>query len=212
MTRLSEFDIVTVNVPFEAREARTIDVFGAQVLAIVGPTAALIGLDAREAGRLPEVVHGSLLTYTTAAGMIALKGALFHRRSTGDLRFTVGDGIGLNRRSATRIKADFKLRIGHMNSSDVVTGRSVDVSADGVLALTPLRAAVGDHVHVSIDIDPDEPPLRAVARVVRVGDGQLAMQFDLSERTPRSRLGRLVVEHNRELLDQRRRVLELVEF
>lgn len=212
MNRLSEFDIVTVNVPFEAREARTLDVFDAQVIAIVGPTAALEPVGLGDMARLPPIVRGSLVTYPTGSGLMALKGTLVHRRETGDVRFTVADGIGLNRRSATRIKAEFRMRVGHMNSSEVVTGVSVDVSADGVLAHTPLRAKAGDAVHVSIDIDPDEPPIRAVARVVRVGEGQLAMQFDLGERTARSQLGSIIVDHNREVLRRQRAALELVEF
>jgi hypothetical protein len=212
MNRLSEFDIVTVNVPFEARETRTLDVFDAQVIAIVGPTAALQPLDLSDLPRLPAVVRGSLVTYPTDGGLMALKGTLIHRRETGEVRFSVGDGIGLNRRSATRIKAEFRMRIGHMNSPEVMTGLSVDVSSDGVLARTPLRAQVGDDLHVSIDIDADAPPIRAVARVVRVGDGELAMQFGLDERTARSQLGRIIVEHNRELLRRQREVLELVEF
>lgn len=212
MNRLSEFDIVTVNVPFEAREARTLDVFDAQVVAIVGPTAALEPVDLGDLGRLPPIVRGSLVTYPTDNGLMALKGTLVHRRETGDVRFTVADGIGLNRRSATRIKAEFRMRIGHMNSSDVVNGLSVDVSSDGVLAKTPLRAKAGDAVHVSIDITPDEPPVRAVAHVVRVGEGELAMQFDLEERVARARLGSLIVDFNRELLRRQREVYELVEF
>ncbi|MDA0181609.1 PilZ domain-containing protein [Solirubrobacter phytolaccae] len=212
MNRLSEFDFVTVNVPFEAREARTLDVFDAQVVAIVGATAALEFVDLADQARLPAVVRGSLVTYPTDSGLMALKGTLVHRRDTGDVRFTVADGIGLNRRSATRIKADYRMRIGHMNSTEVVTGRSVDVSADGVLATTPLRANVGDDLHVSIDVDPDAPPVKAVARVVRVTPGELAMQFDLDERTARAQLGRIVVDHNREFLRRRREALQLVEF
>jgi hypothetical protein len=212
MNRLSEFDIVTVNVPFEAREARTLDVFDAQVIAIVGPTAAIEPVDLGDLSRLPPVVRGSLVTYPTDSGLMALKGTLVHRRETGDVRFTVADGIGLNRRSATRIKAEFKMRIGHMNSPEVVNGVSVDVSSDGVLAMCPLRANVGDAVHLSIDVHPDEPPVRAVAAVVRVSDGQLAMQLDLEERSARSRLGRIVVDFNREILRRQRAAYELVEF
>lgn len=212
MSRLCEFDIVTVNVPFEAREARTLDVFDAQVIAIVGPTAALDPIDLGDASRLPPIVPGCLLTYRTSGGLMALKGPLVHRRETGDVRFTVGDGIGLNRRSATRIRTDLRVHVGHLNTTDVVTGRSLDVSADGVLIATPLRAAIGDQVHVSLDVHPDEPPIRAIARVVRAGGGQLAVQLDLAERSARSRLGRMVVEHNRALLRTWREKHDLVEF
>ncbi len=54
MDRLSEFDVVMINIASTARSIRTVDTFEATVLAIVGGTAALEPLDPDEVADLPD--------------------------------------------------------------------------------------------------------------------------------------------------------------
>ena len=117
---------------------------------------------------------------------VGLKGTLVFRRESAELRFTVGDGVQLNRRSATRVKLALPLRLHRLGTPHARPGQTVDVRADGILAETSLQAAVGDRIQVEIELGLDAPPASATARVVRQASGLLAMQFAPEEAGVRS--------------------------
>ncbi|WP_157592569.1 PilZ domain-containing protein [Solirubrobacter soli] len=212
MRRLSEFDVVTLNVPFEALHARTIDVFDARVLAVVGPTAALEPIGGVDVYRLPERVSGALLSFRNGRTLVGLKGRLTARRDSGDVRFTVGDGVQLDRRAATRVPASFAVHLHRLGTLETRPGRSIDLSADGLLVQTTLKVIHGDALQVSIWLEPDAPPVEATAHVTRIEGDLIALQFAVAEVGARSRLARLVVEHNRAELRSRAAAYAAVEF
>lgn len=212
MKRLHEYQPVTINVPFVAREARTIELFDACVLALVDSTAALAPDPDVDLSRIPGRVENSLLSFRVDNALIGLKGLLRVRHSAGDVRFTVADGVQVNRRSATRIRLSLPMHLHKLGTTDAKPARSVDLSADGILAETALQVAVGDLVQLTIMLDAGSQPVEATAHVVRQGGGLVGLQIAATETGARARLARLVVAHNRERLEQHATEIQPVEF
>jgi PilZ domain-containing protein len=200
MNRLKEFAPVTLSLPQPERGPRTTDSLDAHVLAIIGPTAALEPAVPLDSLRLPGRVDDALLYFRHGHRLVGLKGFLMPRQDTGDLRFTVTDGVELPRRAATRITVSLPVRLRHPDAGDHRSGTTIDLSADGVLAEIDLEAAPGDRLLVSIDTVPGSEAVEATAHVVRRQSSLIAMQFAPEERAARGQLAQHVVEHNRRAL------------
>ncbi len=203
MERLSEFAVVTINIAFTARLARTVDVFQATVLAIVGGTAALEPFDPRDTVDLPDLAFDTVMSFKHKGAVIGLKGDLSKRAGGSDLRFSVADGVELPRRGATRVTVPLPMFVRLLRRGEEESATSVNVSANGVLMETVMNASPGDAIEIRIW--PGLPQeVAARGRVVRAGQGLVAVEIAPDERDARSRLATFVVEFNRQTLHRER--------
>jgi PilZ domain len=188
MDRLRENDTVTINLPVTGR--RTGD-FQCTVIAVSSAGAALEPPDA--ARSLPPSIEGVMLTFAHGRSLVGLKGTLTRDRDI--LHFAVADGVQIPPRRATRIDARLPVAIDHWS------GETLNVGADGLLASVELSVDVGDVVDVALEL-PDVVQTRG--RVVRHGDGLVAIQFLPDQREARRRVGAFVIEHAAAALRERR--------
>ncbi len=199
MDRLSEFGVVTINIAFSARLARSVDVLQATVLAIVGRTAALEPFDPRDTADLPDCAVGTVMSFKHKGAVIGLKGDLTKRADGSDLRFSVADGVQLPRRGATRVTVGVPMLVRLLRGGEEESAASVNLSANGVLMETALNASPADAVEIRIWPGLAEE-VAARGRVVRAGQGLMAVEIAPDERDARSRLATFVVEFNRQKL------------
>ena len=200
MNRLHEFDPVTLSLPQPDRGARIVDSLDATVVAIIGPTVALEPAVPLDSLRLPGRVEDALLYFRHGHRLIGLKGFLVPRHDSGDLRFTVADGVALPRRSATRVTVSLPVRLRHPDAADHRSGTTIDLSADGVLVESDLPAEAGDRLLASIVTGPDTHAVEAAVHVIRRRSTLIAMQFAPEERAARTQLAQYTVDHNRRAL------------
>lgn len=191
MQRLRAFDTVTLNVPYDSRSTGALAAIDARVLAVVGATATLEPTGSIDALRLPEFAPDTLLSFHSRGALVALKGFLQHA-PTGDLVFTVSDGVQLDRRTATRIEVELPVRL------EGAGGTTVNLSADGVLVETDVALELGARVQVAVELDPGAEPVTATAEVARRDGDLVGLRFLSGDH--RSKFARLVVESNRAAL------------
>jgi hypothetical protein len=201
MKRLAEFGVVVVNPPW--RGALRSDSFECHVLAVIGNTAALEPINRAATLWLPEQLDGALVSFRHEGSLVGLCGTLWLRKTVGDLRYTVTDGIhtGLRRATTVDVCAPITLRPG--GGADPVEGLTVNLSAYAILVATDLDAQPGDVVGFSLALPGIDDSVDAEATVVRLTDGRVALEVDVGDRDARSLLARFVVNHNRSVLRRR---------
>jgi hypothetical protein len=207
--RLREYDVVTITLPADDAKLRN-GCFECDVVAIMGNTTALEARDRSEVLWLPERVDGAFMSFRRDRELVGLKGILTTKDDVGDLRFTVSDGVQRRRRTSSRLEicAPITLTAG----GEQVGGVTLNVSADGILAESDLRAAIGDEVEFVLSLPGVDEALEGTASVLRQNEGLMALEFGRSQHELRSRLGMFVLEHNRAALRRTRGGLVEAEF
>ena len=121
-----------------------------------------------------------------------------------------GDCERIQRREWARIGTVVPIRVQHIDTQptssagtgepDVEAGETMtlNLSGGGVLINDPWRLPLGVDTRVEITIEPSQPPVRALARVVRdAGPEQKGLRFDDIEPQDSERLMRYVRERER---------------
>jgi len=203
MNRLREYDLVTVTLPEDDARLRNA-CFDCHVVAIVGATAALEAVERSQVVWLPERVEGAFMSYRHDDKLVGLKGVLTTKEDVGDLRFTVVDGVQQRRRSASQLDICAPVLLKRPGVGQECDGVTMNVSADGLLVESDLDATVGEQLELVLSLPGDDEPVQAVATVVRLNSGLVAVQLGHTERVARGRLGSFVLEHNRATLRRSR--------
>jgi nitrogen fixation protein len=140
---------------------------------------------------------------TSARGIQRFSGRLVLRGRADVFDIEVGgDMERIQRREWARVGAVAPIRIELVDEPDVDIGRgetqTLNVSGGGVLIRDPWRLPLGVDAHVEITIEAGEPPVRALARVVRdAGPDRRGLRFDDIEAQDSERLMRYVRERER---------------
>jgi nitrogen fixation protein len=139
----------------------------------------------------------------SARGIQRLSGRLVLRGRTDVFDVQVGgDMERIQRREWARVGAVAPIRIELVEEPDVDLGRgetqTLNVSGGGVLIRDPWRLPLGVDARVEITIEAGQPPVRALARVVRdAGPERRGLRFDDIEPQDSERLMRYVRERER---------------
>jgi hypothetical protein len=170
--RLSEDAVVTISLP--AGAPARLRYFNATVVARVKSEVALEphGVDVAS---VPSPSESVFLSFVYGSGLVALKGALTRER--GALRFRVQDGIRVHARRYTRVVAELPVSLQRADAEKGWSGTTVNLAQEGLLARTQLPAALDDDVAVTLWLPGIEQPLALQTRVVRHGDGMVALRF-----------------------------------
>jgi hypothetical protein len=203
LSSLFEFTEAVVSLPSK-RASVTRTSFGCTVVAIGGQTIALEPDDPMLFVGLTEHVPDAYLSYDLGGTTLALRGTLVSLDSNADLRFICTDPPVRGGREYTRVAVVMPVNVCRRGSNELSCCATVDVSATGLLVTSPLKVANGDRVDVELYL-PRSPHASGTARVVRAVGGRIALQLE----EPRGELGRVlgafVVDHNREIVRNRRR-------
>jgi hypothetical protein len=111
-----------------------------------------------------------------------------------------GDMERIQRREWARVGTVVPIRVELVDEPDLAGGETstLNLSGGGVLILDPWRLPLGVDARVEIVIDPAQPPIRALARVVRdAGPEHRGLRFDDIEPQDSERLMRFVRERER---------------
>ncbi len=163
--RLHEHIRVTVNLPPSDARARLRD-FDATVVELLDTAVVLQPVDI-DFDLIPGQTDEVFLSFVTGRGLVALKGAL--TRDHGGVRFQVQDGVRVRRQRATRV--DVELPVTLRRGEEEAVGTTANLSSDGVLVRTALRVELADRIVVTLAAGD------FTGRVVRHGDGMVALQF-----------------------------------
>jgi PilZ domain len=190
MQRLNELDIVTINLPHAARALRLRD-FECLVVGLAPWAALLQPLEDAEQP-LPERVEHVLLTFVHRGRLVGLKGMLTRPDGAGFLRFAVEDGVQVQRRRATRVSAELPITLRRDGDAAAHAGVTVNVALDGVLAAVDAQVDAGDRVELTLELPAPHSPVRVRGRVVRHGDGLVALELVSVAADVRTGIGRFV--------------------
>ena len=113
-----------------------------------------------------------------------------------------GDMERIQRREWARVGTVIPIRVELVGEPDVAIGdgqtQTLNLSGGGVLINDPWRLPLGVDARVEITIEPSQPPVRALARVVRdAGPERRGLRFDDIEPQDSERLMRYVRERER---------------
>ena len=111
-----------------------------------------------------------------------------------------GDCERIQRREWARVGTVVPIRVEPVGEPDVEAGETMtlNLSGGGVLINDPWRLPLGIDTRVEITIEPSQPPVRALARVVRdAGPERRGLRFDDIEPQDSERLMRYVRERER---------------
>ncbi len=111
-----------------------------------------------------------------------------------------GDCERIQRREWARVGTVVPIRVVPVDEPDVEAGETMtlNLSGGGVLINDPWRLPLGIDTRVEITIEPSQPPVRALARVVRdAGPERRGLRFDDIEPQDSERLMRYVRERER---------------
>ena len=113
-----------------------------------------------------------------------------------------GDMERIQRREWARVGTVVPIRVELVDAPDVEIGngqtQTLNLSGGGVLINDPWRLPLGVDARVEITIEPSQPPVRALARVVRdAGPERRGLRFDDIEPQDSERLMRYVRERER---------------
>jgi hypothetical protein len=137
---------------------------------------------------------------TTARGIHRVNGRLTVRTGeTFDIT-VIGDAERIQRREWARVSAAVPIRLVPIDDKTIPPGEttSLNVSGGGVLIRDIWRLPLGLDVRVEVVIDPAQPPIRALARVVRDGGpDQKGLRFEDISPIDGERLMKFVRERER---------------
>jgi hypothetical protein len=177
MRRLRERQVVELGIGRYRVECR--------VVAINHDQAALAPLGAG----LPSFVAEATLTFRHDRGVAALRGVVRSAGESGDLRFTVSDGVQVKQaRKASRLPIELPVTFTRLDvSGPPVAACTTDVSATGLAARTQGLGDRGERVRVRLEL-PVGDPLEVDGLVARRTPWITAVRFDGFARPDEERL------------------------
>ncbi len=188
MKRLRERQVVELGIGPYRVESR--------VVAINHDQAALAAIG----DALPAFAAEATLTFRHDRGVVALRGVVRSAGTSGDLRFTVNDGVQVKQaRKASRLPIDLPVSfIRSAAPGPPVATRTTDVSATGLAARTQELGDPGERVRVRLEL-PDGDPIEVDALVARRTAWTTAVRFDGFARGEEDRLARFLLAIQRAL-------------
>jgi hypothetical protein len=155
-------------------------------------------LDA-DTGLAPEPIEPVLLEYTSAQGLVRLRGqADTEQRDL--IRFVPAETPEvLQRREFVRIDAPQPVHLTAEGAGEAVRTHAVDVSGGGMLVRGLEGYEEGHRLRFTLELGPDQPPIEGTARVVRTlgNDGQCGVVFEAISTSERQRLIRFIFDRQR---------------
>jgi c-di-GMP-binding flagellar brake protein YcgR len=184
---------VSVRLPYVGALPATIEATapGRVTVALAVPDARVARLDGSDV----SVESTSARGIQRFTGRLALRG----RSDVFDVEIG-GDMERIQRREWARVGAVVPIRLEPVEAPDVAAGETstLNLSGGGVLIRDPWRLPLGIDARIEIVIEPTQPPVRALARVVRdAGPERKGMRFDDIEPQDSERLMRYVRERER---------------
>lgn len=138
---------------------------------------------------------------TSARGIQRLNGRLVLRGRADVFDIEVGGDLErIQRREWARVGVVVPARVEPIDEPDLEAGETstLNLSGGGVLIRDPWHLPMGVDCRLEIVLDPDDPPIRALARVVRdAGPEQKGLRFDDIDPRDSERLMRYVRERER---------------
>lgn len=189
---------VSVRLPYVGALPATVDACapGLLTIALAVPDARVTRLDGSEVS----------VECTSARGIQRIAGRLVLRGRSDVFDIAIGgDMERIQRREWARVGTVVPIRVEPVDEPDLKAGdtMTLNLSGGGVLINDPWRLPLGIDARVEIVIEPSQPPVRALARVVRdAGPERKGLRFDDIEPQDSERLMRFVRE--RELAELRR--------
>jgi c-di-GMP-binding flagellar brake protein YcgR len=184
---------VSVRLPYVGALPATVDASapGLLTIALAVPDARVMRLDGSEVS----------VECTSARGIQRFGGRLMLRGRSDVFDIAIGgDMERIQRREWARVGTVVPIRVVPVGEPDIKAGdtMTLNVSGGGVLINDPWRLPLGIDARVEIVIEPDQPPVRALARVVRdAGPDRKGLRFDDIEPQDSERLMRYVRERER---------------
>jgi hypothetical protein len=186
---------VSVRLPYVGALPATVEAIGPGVLtvALAVPDARVNRLDGSEVA----------VEATSARGIQRFGGRLVLRGRSDVFDVEVGgDMERIQRREWARVGTVIPIRVALVDEPDIDVGtgetQTLNLSGGGVLINDPWRLPLGVDTRVEITIEPSQPPVRALARVVRdAGPERKGLRFDDIEPQDSERLMRYVRERER---------------
>ncbi len=155
-------------------------------------------LDA-DTGLAPAPIEPVLLEYTSAQGLVRLRGeAVIEQRDL--IRFApVETAEVLQRREFVRVDVARPVHLTSDEAADSVQAHAVDVSGGGMLVHGLDEFAEGHRLRFTLELGPGEPPVQGIARVVRAeaGDGRRGVVFEAISSAERQRLIHFIFDQQR---------------
>jgi c-di-GMP-binding flagellar brake protein YcgR len=184
---------VSVRLPYVGALPATVEAVAgaAMTVALAVPDNRVLRLDGSEAQ----------IECTSARGIQRFSGRLVLSGRADIFDVVVGGGMErIQRREWARVGAVIPIRVECVGEPDLEGGETstLNLSGGGVLIRDPWRLPLGVDARVEIVIEPTQPPIRALARVVRdAGPEQKGLRFDDIEPQDSERLMRYVRERER---------------
>jgi hypothetical protein len=169
-----------------------------------GNTLMLVVLLAADEGRAPEPMEPVLLEYTSAHGLVRLRGdAVLEQRDL--LRFTASQTPEIvQRREFVRVEGAQRVEVEPHRDAGAVKSHAIDVSGGGMLLSGAEGLALNAQIRFRLELD-DELPIEGMARVVRAdGTEHRAVVFEEIDEADRQRLIRFVFDRQRAALARTR--------
>jgi hypothetical protein len=187
--RLRERQTVTISLPSSGAPFRLRD-FEATLVALLEHTVLLRPLDV-DSGLIPSRTEDVFLSFVRARRLVGLKGVL--TRHGTDIRFRVQDGVRVAQPRQTRVDLRTPVMLRRADGKSH-PGATVNISADGLLVRTSLTVSVGEPLELSLTLPGQDNALGLHARVVRHGDGMIAMELSGGPAHTRAAISELVVK------------------
>lgn len=168
--RLTEDSVVTISLPNIGRQRD----FNATVVARVKSGVVLQPLNA-DIELVPKLIENVYMSFVSGTGLVALKGTVSRERV--GLRFRVQDGVRVHGRRYTRVDAELRVTLRHVEDTKSCPGTTVNIAQEGMLVNAPLQVSLDDRLEVQLTLPGFEEPLKFNASVVRHAGGLIALHF-----------------------------------
>lgn len=171
-----------------------------------GNTLMLVVLLAADEGRSPEPMEPLLLEYTSAHGLVRLRGdAVLEQPDL--LRFSAAQTPEIvQRREFVRVDGAQRVEVQSDGDSGAVKTHAIDVSGGGMLLSGADRLELDAEIRFRLELD-DELPIEGRARVIRAdGAERRAVVFEQIDEADRQRLIRFIFDRQRAALARTRGV------
>jgi hypothetical protein len=146
-----------------------------------------------------ELTRGPLLLEVACAqGIVRLRGeAVLEQRDL--VRFNVIDPADVvQRRNFVRVVAPQPVAVVVGEYGRVLETHAIDVSGGGMLLRGPETLELDDRIRFLLHLDPDQPPIKGIGRVVRAsGNEQRAIVFERIGKHDRERLIHFIFDRQR---------------
>ena len=160
------------------------------VEAVAGEEATIAPVAAADAGYIPRLGRAAALVFAADGRRGRVEGAVHRAATEGRLRFVAGSGAGLPaRRQAARAGVELPVEVGEPGRRLQTT----DVSLGGVgVRVGEWALPVGERLPFALEL-PAAPPIRGIARVLRLAGGVAGLEFAAIAPDDRTRLAAFLI-------------------